>query len=729
MTINPDQYISHLYQDPVSGEWAIQTNDEHSLGVARLAAEFASAFGMRDWGYIMGLLHDKGKETKAFQAHIKKESGFDSLASSDEDYSHAYIGALMARDLFKKESPLIINALAGHHRGLYDKADLAECMKRDIPSEVTRAIPFNSNLNRSMPTFNKPEYQVNYLIRMLFSCLVDADYLDTEKFMQPESAAMRSRGSNMTELLNRFERHLSNLKKTAPKTPVNDIRNRVQDMCRQNSDSSTGFYEMTVPTGGGKTLASMLWALRHAVANNLDHIIIAIPYTSIIEQTAQIFKSIFGDENVLEHHSAMSPDHSKDENIRNRLKLATENWDYPIIVTTNVRLFESIFSNKPSACRRLHNLASSVIIIDEVQTLPISYYEPILGAMNAYVSLFRSSILMTTASQPALYGPMRGTNPFVKCSGLSERPMPVISHDEDFWLPLRRANLNFIQGHKNCNEIAETLRQHERVLCIVNTRRIANEIFTALGDVSDAFHLSRMMCPLHIKEKLNEVRQRLSSFGQPVKVIATQLIEAGVDVDFPVVYRQEAGLDSVIQAAGRCNREGRLSSRGDTFIFSLSETYALPSGHISKANHARLDMPSDSDWFSDKAMGEYFKRLYFRTDSFDKNGVALHIRNLNFETASNNFKYIENNSIPVLVNWRDSLKLAERYDRYGPSYGLIKEIGQYCVNISNNDFEKLMQSGAIEDHNGLYVIPSKDFYNDATGLNVHGNWLDEPIII
>ncbi len=720
--------ISHLYQDHKSGKWTIQTNEQHSIGVAELAASFASDFGMQTWGKILGMLHDKGKETIGFQSHIKRESGFDPKAFSTENHQHAYVGGLIAKKLFPKEWPLISNQIMGHHRGLYDKNDFLDLLGKDIPKEVS--IPYDIK-STSLTVPRLAQEDVNHMIRMLFSCLVDADYIDTERFMNPESFKKRKTKYNLLELLDILESYLSSLKSCTQDTPVNRVRNFVQETCRKNCYGPVDIYEMTVPTGGGKTLSSILWALKHAVRNNQKRIIIAIPYTSIIEQTALTLKSIFGESNVLEHHSQISFNETEDSELNLKLRLATENWDYPIIVTTNVRLFETIFNHKPSACRRLHNITNSIIILDEVQTLPISLYSPILTALKSLKSVFHTSVLLTTASQPVLCGEIKGCNPLTTVKGFSSSPIAVIPHEKKLWEPLRRVELHFDDYKSSYNDVAIRIDNTKKVLCIVNTRKIAKEIYTRLSDRDNCIHLSRMMCPAHIKSQLKKIRHRLNDPLKPVKVISTQLIEAGVDVDFPIVLRQEAGLDSIIQAAGRCNREGKLDSLGKTFVFSINERNPIPPGLLSKANSARLDMPADSDWFSDKAIGEYFLKLCSRINTFDEYGTLdnLMATRLNFETASKEFKYINDNSQRVVVNWEESMKIVETYKYSGPSYRVLKELGQFSVNISKYDLNSLIEMGMIEEIGNLLVIPDEKAYDNDVGLTLQNHWLDETIII
>jgi CRISPR-associated helicase cas3 len=722
------KHISHLYKDSLSGEWIIQSNSDHCEGVAILASEFAKDFGMEGWGYLLGLLHDKGKESFAFQAHIKRESGYDVNARVEGTCNHAFVGAVLAKNLFRREFPLIANPIAGHHRGLYDMDELKEVLENELPEGIENNLDYN-HIECVVPRI-KSNQDVSHIIRMLFSCLVDADYLDTERFMDKSSFQSRRNGYNLKDLLYLLERHLERLAKKSVVNPVNDVRKKVQDICRHHK-GGCDIYEMTVPTGGGKTLSSILWALRHAIDNDLKRIIIAIPYTSIIEQTAGVLRSIFGSENVLEHHSQVSFKEICESDLTDKMKLATENWDYPIVVTTNVRLFESMFGHKPGACRRLHNMSRSVLIFDEIQTLPIPYYSVILQGLETYNRIFGSTVLMTTASQPPFSGVITGCNPFVKCPGLEKSPVPIVPHDAKMWLPLKRVSLHFEIERFSYDELAQRLASYPRVLCIVNTRKTAQQVYIRIPKRESLIHLSRLMCPAHIKERLELIRRRLENPVEDVRVISTQLIEAGVDVDFPVVFRQEAGLDSIVQASGRCNREGKLKDLGKTYVFGFTENGTMPPGFISKGNNARLDMPSEIDWFSDAAMKDYFKRLYCKIDSFDADNTYedLKMGSLKFETASRNFKYIDDNSIQVVVNWRDADKIIEKYKAHGTSYRLMKELGQYSVSLSKHDFKVLMEAGSVQEVGNIYFLSDPLAYDNEIGVKVDNHWLNENIII
>ena len=723
---NSETVISHIKGTP--GHWTIQSNDNHQQGVALLASKFADSFGMSDWGKVLGLLHDIGKEKKAFQQHIMKESRYCPEAKVEGDSSHAYVGGLIARKLFPQATPILPNIIMGHHRGLYDDGDWKELLKQDIPVEVT--IP-RVEVELSMPRCVMAREDVHHLVRMLYSCLVDADYLDTEAFMAPEQAELRGAKATMSELCSRLEKHLEQLNKGALDTEVNRIRRFVQQCCREKSDGSVDFYSLTVPTGGGKTLSSLLWALRHAVKNGLQRIIIAIPYTSIIVQTAATLKAIFGEENVLEHHSNVEYDDSGSNEITKQLQLATENWDYPIIVTTNVRFFESLFSNKPSQCRKLHNIAKSVVILDEVQTLPLEFLQPIINTFKSLKNVFGTSFLFTTASQPILDGTIRGTNRLNQFEALPYIheiiPAEAQLHDK-----LRRVELDINNEPQTYDEIARQIAQHDRVLCIVNTRKDAKELYERLPQEGLTLHLSRMMYPAHVRETIETIKTALQDDRQQIiRVVATQLIEAGVDIDFPVVYRQEAGLDSILQAAGRCNREGKLGI-STTHVFSLRAEQKLQSGYFADANDARLALANNLDWFAPETMRNYYRFLLAKKDSFDKKKIGDmfdNVLDLHFEQAAKQFRLIDDETTSIFILRDGGRVLVEELKHNGPCYSLLRKLSQYAVGVREKDFRILTEAGALEEINGIWVLCQESLYDDKVGLITENQWLEETLII
>lgn len=724
------EIISHIYQDK-TGHWVIQSNENHSAGVAKLASQFAGEFGMSEWGKVLGLLHDKGKETDTFQQYIKKESGYDPDIKICGKHHHAYVGGILAQKYYGKSScNFFVNQIVSHHTGLHDSDEIKGIIDQEIPSEVN-IYHIKEKLNR--PELNVQANDFHHLARMLFSCLVDADFLDTEAFMDKESSALRQNKDTLNDLLPLLENKLKDLKAKADCSEVNIIRNQIQQQCIEMADTPTGFYSLTVPTGGGKTLSSLVWAIKHAIKNGQKRVIIAIPYTSIIVQTASVLRSIFGEENVLEHHSCVDPELIKDEKLKEKMKLATENWSYPIIVTTNVQLFESMFSNKPSACRKLHNIVNSVIILDEVQTLPMDYLQPIVDSLKTYNKLFNVSFLFTTASQPVLSGLIEGCNPKAAFSGI-DHITEIIPDEFKLHDKLRRVRLSINNEGKTYDEVAEMLSQYKRVLCIVNTRRDAKEIYERLPQEGITLHLSKMMCPDHISETIERVKTTLKdNKNEIIRVVSTQLIEAGVDIDFPVVFRQEAGLDSILQAAGRCNREGK-NSLSTTYVFSLSKEHNLPKGDIQAANSARLNLGNVHDWFAPETMTSYFKQLYCRKESFDKKDIRHYLNhptnNLSFQTAAKEFQLIEDDGVNVVVCWKNSMELVQQSLANGPSYMLMKKLSKYMVNINKTDFKILMDMGVVnEKKEGLFVVDYKQQYDEHIGLRIDNNWANENIII
>jgi CRISPR-associated endonuclease/helicase Cas3 len=368
------------------------------------------------------------------------------------------------------------------------------------------------------------------------------------------------------------------------------------------------------------------------------------------------------------------------------------------------------------------------LILDEVQTLPIEYLHPIVDTLDTLKRIFNVSILFTTASLPILYGKIEGVNPFVSFEALPQIneiiPEGATLHDR-----LRRVRLDIDNTKQSYDDIVDKISKHSRVLCIVNTRKDAKEIYSRLPKEGLCFHLSRMMCPTHVRKVIDEIKEALQNDSNTIiRVVATQLIEAGVDIDFPVVFRQEAGLDSILQAAGRCNREGRLDIC-TTHVFSLQNK--LPLGYITQTNNARLAMVGEYDWFSPDAMRKYFKQLHSRIETFDKPRIyeLLYQKNMQFETAANEFHLIDDNTTSVIVNWEDSAILVDKLCSEAFSYSLMKKLAQYSINVRERDLKKLSEAGAIEELlEGVLFIRDTGFYDDHIGLNTENHWLEEPLI-
>jgi CRISPR-associated endonuclease/helicase Cas3 len=728
-----DMIISHVNLQAVP---SLQSNEEHSKGVAALASRFAAEFGFGAWGEVLGLLHDKGKEQAAFQRYIQKVSGYNPEIGNAPRTPHAFVGALIARDLYKQCYPLLSYPIMAHHAGLDDWGEFNDKMQAKLPSDVK---PEKPEITLTVPVgFALKKEDWHHLIRMLYSCLVDADYLDTERFMKPEQASAREGKLPLEQLLPILECHLETLKSGASDTPVNRIRAEIQTECRRAADNPPGFYSLTVPTGGGKTLSSLLWAMLHARKHRKKRIIIAIPFTSIIVQTAEILRTIFGKENVLEHHSNVDYREKKEDELDSKeadwqMRLATENWDAPIVVTTNVQLFESMFSNRPSKCRKLHNICNSVLILDEVQSLPFEQLQPIVDSLKTYQRLFGASVLFTTASQPALKGDtLCGKRKSDCLRGIGDIH-EIIDHPDDLSRRLRRAEILIDDVTSTYDDIAERISKHPRMLCIVNTRKDAQEIYSRLPQEGLTYHLSRMMCPIHVRQTIEKIKTALKTDAPIIRVVATQLIEAGVDIDFPVVFRQGAGLDSIIQAAGRCNREGKQSTPGKTYVFKLDKP--LPPGSISHANDAMSVLINKygkkTDWFAPATITDYFKQLYYRTETFDKADIRDRLYkplDFYFETIAHEFQLINDSGVNIVVNFADSIALIKRLQTEGLSRYLMQQLGQYSVCVRQYDFEKLKHIGLQEIVTNIFLLPDREQYSEKTGLSIENHWLDEILI-
>ena len=703
--------ISHIYND---GEWHIQTNEEHCEGVARLASQFASEFGMAEWGHIIGLLHDRGKESEGFQAHIRSSSGYDPTAKSKYSKDHSYIGAILAHCHYNDKDYWLSNAIASHHGELYNTDELEPKLTNAIPKEVSTNIP---DIKLTQPKSEPDPRESSHISRMLYSCLVDADWLDTEKFMDSNKAAGRRNFSSLAELDQRLQTYLKKLK-ALPSSPVNDIRNEVQAKCEEAATLEPGFFELTVPTGGGKTLASVIWAIKHVLAFNKKRVIISIPFRNITAQTADELRKIFGEDNVVEHHSALNESTTSERSL-----LACENWDAPIIVTTNVQLFESMFSNKRAVCRKLHSLANSVVILDEVQAIPLYCLQPIVDAMSSYVKLFGTSFLFCTATQPILDGERKGCgkHPF---KGIDRTKInSIISEDMRLHDRLRRVRINIEEKPQSYESLSKILKKHKRVLCIVSSRKHALELYNELSKDAgtNTIHLSRSMCSAHILEKITEIKLALADPEKEIRVVSTQLIEAGVDIDFPVVFRQLAGLDSIIQAAGRCNREGK-EKEGQTNIFTFNRDDQLPIDLRLPTYVMRnlISQNPDTDWYSPDKMRLYYEKLYSQVHTFDKSDIIGLIDNNDYcqlKEISKEFHMIDKSGPTIIINFRNSYELIMDLKKNGPSRELSRNLGRFSITIPQKVFNRFKRIGLIEEpYSGFFFIQQENQYDDNIGL-------------
>lgn len=722
-------FIAHIKKNP-DGSWAEpHLLKRHLTDTAKLAARFAEEFKNNDWAELAGYLHDLGKYHPDWQKYIRKETGYYDEDAHIEGYAgrpnHSAAGAVYIFEKFKG-SPMaraLAYVIGGHHSGLPDwvgHLDKRLDEEKESLNEVRNVIEAKEFLDSSIPNSNPPFFennkvdneQIHLWIRMLFSCLVDADFLDTEKYMEEKR---RGGYLNLEELKKKFDEYMIRMK---PDSELNKKRNEILQQCREKAKSEPGFFSLTVPTGGGKTLSSMAFALEHALKHNKKRVIVAIPYTSIIEQTAEIFKSVFGEDQVVEHHSNLDPEK---ENHKNRL--ASENWDAPIIITTNVQLFESLFGNKTSVCRKLHNIVNSVIILDEAQMLPQEYFKPILSVLNGLVKYFGVTVVLMSATQPALIGKI-GTPPNI-IEGL-ENVTEIVDNPDSLAKDFKRVNYILpadLNKQTTWEEIAEQLPQHEQVLCIVNTRRDCRELHKLMPE--GTIHLSGFMCGEERSEVIANVKDKLKN-NEEIRVISTQLVEAGVDIDFPVVYRALTGLDSIAQAAGRCNRENKIKEGGKVFVFVPPNS--SPPGYLRKVEDAGKAILRNyqSTEFIPSIYSEYFKYLYSNLNSFDKADFYSHLVrdasnfDFQFKTFAEKFNMIDDKKqMSIIVKYKSSEKLIEQLRYAGASKELLRKLQRYIVNVPIYIFNKIREAGYIEEIGGYWVQRDNYLYKPGLGLMVN----------
>lgn len=725
MGTDPRQAIAHVRDDGRG----VQTVVEHLEGVGALAATFASAFCDAEWGRLAGVWHDFGKFSGEFQAKIRSESGFDEFAEADRAgrrVDHSTAGALLARSVLgaSGSADAIGLVVAGHHGGLNDlvgefdqrlaaKASLLQAAMdgRPPPGLLSAERPRPPACIRTAAGREVALRDWELWVRFLYSVLVDADSLDTESFCSPEIAAERSGFPPLAELAERLDRHLEVF--AGREGPVPEARRRVQGAIREKAGLPQGVFTLTVPTGGGKTLASLLFALRHGVAHGLRRVVIVPPFTSIIEQTAEVFRRAIGAENVLEHHSALHP-----RNSNRRAELAAENWDAPVIVTTAVQLFESIFGNRRSRCRKLHNVAGSVIVLDEAQTLPPGLLAPILDALKALLAGYRVSLVLCTATMPALARRDRFPHGFDGTVELAADPEVLAD-------ALRRVDVRWPQAPsvpEPWGVLARRVTAETRVLAIVHKKSdaiaLANEI-ERIDPGSGVHHLSGNMCPAHRAKALVAIRASLAT-GEKVRVVSTQLIEAGVDVDFPVVFRALGGLDSLAQAAGRCNREGRLG-RGRLEVF-VPVSSPPPGAPFAGAGVTREMLATDPglDLFSPATHEDFFRRLY-ATQPLDRHGVQALREARAFARVADQFSMIDDGAQDVIVPWGDGAVILEDLRRNGPSRGRLRALQRFHVRVPRSIARRLAAAGALEEVASSVTALSglhRELYTERFGLFV-----------
>lgn len=758
--------IAHI--DGATGK--TQPLSEHLNNVARLAGQFADEFGNSDWASLSGFWHDIGKFLLAFFNYI--------MGKEKRTVNHSTAGAVLAFEKFGMERPeakILPYIIAGHHAGLPDwdpddgggdllnrlyKNPQQHIIDEDEITSIKQNPEANEFLNKPLPKtipMNKTaRIKESYLyiqlwVRMLYSCLVDADYLDTEEFMEPSKAIMRGNYASLSELKARLDSFMQKKTKNALPTTVNLIRTEVLTECIDKASLKPGFFSLAVPTGGGKTLASMEFALTHALKYDKRRIIVAIPYTSIIEQNAKVYKWgtdddseitkikengdwLFGEENVVEHHSGFEYEDSENEihnTLLQRQQLATENWDAPVIVTTNVQLFESLFASRSSSCRKLHNIVNSVIILDEAQMLPPEYLKSILSVLEGLVECFGVTVVLCTATQPALEGKI-GSGP-VAFTGITSTVTPIINKPDEMAARLNRVDINTSLATEKISDwqfLAGKLITYKQVLCIVQTRKDCRELHSLMP--KDTIHLSALMCPAERSAVIAKIKDKLRN-NKPVRVISTQLVECGVDIDFPVVYRAVAGFDSIAQSAGRCNREGKLQGKkGELFLFMPPKK--SPGGLLRKGADVTeeiLRLHNYNIELTPELYHEYFTKYYASINDFDKPHFQQYmLDNVNqckfqFRTLAQKYHLIDDSyQASVIVKYIDeetgenAIELLSEleYATTEKVRSIYQKLGKFTVNLPKKEVEQLEKDGRIIRMNDNSVQSDDALYQTGVGL-------------
>lgn len=746
--------------------------DEHLVEVGRRAALHAQRFGPL-WGRIAGLWHDLGKYRPGFQAYIRltADAHIEGKLPARSDKTHSAAGALHAIDTLSRHAGrdgeiaarLLAYVIAGHHAGLADwtgsldtrllgtgatdsRREYDEARRAcEAAKQPLLALPAEFDLRSALLSIpgarSANPLAWSLWVRMLFSALVDADFLDTEAFMDGAKAVGRDRFAPIGHYLVQLDAALTCMAGQAiadgrADDPVMLARTAVLQRCREQALQAPAVFSLEVPTGGGKTLSSLAFALTHAVRHGKRRVVYAIPYTSIIEQTADVFAAIFGRDAVVEHHS--QADAADDKGDTAATRLACENWDAPLVVTTNVQLFESLFAARTSRCRKLHNLAGSVIVLDEAQLLPPDFLQPILDTLRLLVEHYGVTLVLCTATQPVLtdaqrFDPRRGLR------GLPA-PTPIVVERDTLFGALDRVTIEWPADFQQAVEpadVAAQMAQQDCALAIVNTRADAAELLAALDAATGerALHLSAAMCGQHRADVIGEIRARLAARragtdAQPLRVVSTQLVEAGVDIDFPVVYRALAGLDSIAQAAGRCNREGRLPGKGRVVVFVRK----VPAPLAALRNGVQATRTTLADArpaaLRPAHFESYFRHYYDGFASRDARGIVDLLRNqgdmaMNFRSAAERFRLIDDeDQVSLILPYvsadpaaRDVAPLIARLRSGDSDRWLLRALQRFVVQVRRRAADPWQQRGDIEEVlPGLFVLINPLRYDARRGL-------------
>lgn len=705
-----DECFAHSLDGVPQAQW--QTLRAHAKGVQELCAKFAKDFASVEAASLIGQVHDAGKVHPDFQAHLRGEP---------RNHPHAADGAKWLDANVPTLGRLLAYAVDGHHAGLPDGVGDATSLTSHLcnaqePQDIEVEPPKDARELLPNFLFKDAPLKLWLWVKMLYSCLVDADWLDTERFMDPDRAATRPETfDDFPTLLARYRAHMAAFRAD---TPVNKLRADILHAVLAKAQNAPGLYTLTVPTGGGKTLASLGFALEHAKAHGKEKIIYAIPYSTIIEQTSKTLSDILGERNVLEHHAEAKWRETEDD-IAIPLRQLTENWaGVPLVVTTNVQFFESFFSAQSSRCRKLHNVAGSVIILDEAQKLPEKFLAPCAELLRRLVADYGCTVVLCTATQPDLSA--------FRLTGATELAPDV----DGLYAALRRVDYHLL-GRMEWPDLADRIAQEQGALCVVNTRQDARDLYAALNALKpgDTFHLSTWMCPAHRRDVITQIRERLKA-KVPTYVVSTSLIEAGVDLDFPAVFRALAGLDSLAQAAGRCNREGKLA-RGQVYIFEAPKPCVM--GTLQKAIFAANllsegleEAPHHPAAFT-AFFKEYFNGLNDRGEDLLKK--LQNPRNLRFRDVSEHFRMIPGEGEETLfVPYGDAKEVLKEALEHGLTKDRLRALRGARLQVRRRDLAQLRAPTPLtifnpetghREESPYYALPDlKGLYSLETGLNI-----------
>ncbi|MDA5194522.1 CRISPR-associated endonuclease Cas3'' [Govanella unica] len=744
---------------------------EHLSAVGATAGRFAASFGAETAGKAMGLLHDIGKRSLAYQSYIRTPLGHPGLKGPD----HSSAGAKEALAVYGPQyGRLLAFGIAGHHSGLMDGAgyegkgsSLRDRLEKTVEPydgwqdhvvDLPSLQQLKDGLLRPKPNAIGKGFPYAFLMRMMFSCLVDADFLETERFYATSSGAEPPARGGVIGLrhLEAIRAHMARHRKDD--SEVNCLRSEILDYANGKAALSPGLFTLTVPTGGGKTLTSLSFALEHALRHDLRRIVYVIPFTSIIEQTAEVFRdALKTPDDILEHHSNFDWDRKEvaSNDVEHegaaglaKLRRDAENWDAPIVVTTAVQFFESLFAARTSRARKLHNLAKSVIILDEAQSIPVKLLRPSMAVIDELARNYGATVILCTATQPALRLqdealPLTKTKALEGLDISDERELAP--DPRGLYTKLKRVKLDWRREPLSDADIAAGFAEQPQMLCIVNSRAHARDLFTLLRDQEQmgAVHLTTLMCAKHRRTVLAKVREDLKA-GHPVRLVATSLIEAGVDVDFPEVWRAATGLSSIAQAAGRCNREGRLPGLGRTVVFESAEHKTPPVIEAFYGPAREMLRRKGEDALSLESITAYYRLLYSQHGIEGLDAASLNeakfpiipaidatVSNLNFPFSQieQAFRMIDDVMEPVIVPWDEDAVAAINALQHAefPPAGVQRKLQQYVVPVPAKARAAMLAVGAVqavrpEDYGARFVVlENLSLYDSALGLK-----LDDP---